>query len=237
MPHARLPQVALSLGRVCGECPDTTRLHYQRAEETWTQDSASAACAAPSWTHNWNTEKTAAPPKLRGDTAFVHAVVCGLKFADAVIRARTDTATMPDSSPVRSSGSNGVGERVIKEVQGQLRAMKSVLDAMAGVDIRSTSNILPWMVEYAPVLINRCIVGKDGRTAHERLRGRKSKMLGFEFGKSFHFRRILFCKAGSKKLDSPTADGALRGIPDAGWRVHGGQQRGSLQDEDDEEDS
>ena len=56
---------------------------------------------------------------------------------------------MPEYSPVRSSGSNGVIERGIKEVQGQLRAMNSALDTRVGVDIRETSNILPWMVEYA----------------------------------------------------------------------------------------
>ena len=97
---------------------------------------------------------------------------------------------MPEYSPVRSSGSNGVIERGIKEVQGQLRVMKSALDTRVGVDIRSTSNFLPWMVEYASVLINRYLVGKDGKTAYERLRGKKSKMLGFEFGESVHFRRI-----------------------------------------------
>ena len=105
---------------------------------------------------------------------------------DAVIRARRDAPTMPEYSPVRSSGSNGVIERGIKEVQGQLSAMKSALDTRVRVDIRGTSNILPWMVEYASVLL----VVKDGKTAYERLRGKKSKMLGFEFGESVHFRRI-----------------------------------------------
>ena len=75
-------------------------------------------------------------------------------------------------------------------VQGQLRAMKSALDTRVGVDIRSTSNILPWMVEYASVLINRYLVEKDGKTAYERFRVKKSRMLGFEFGESVQFRRI-----------------------------------------------
>ena len=81
---------------------------------------------------------------------------------DAVIRARRDAQTMPDYSPVRSSGSNGVIERGIKEVQGQLRAMKSALDTRVGVDIRGTSNIFPWMVEYASVPINKVPRG-EGR--------------------------------------------------------------------------
>ena len=118
---------------------------------------------------------------------------------DAVIRARRDTPTMPEYSPVRSSGSNGVIERGIKEVQRQLKAMKRALDARVGVDISCTSNTLPWMVEYASVLINRYLVGKEGKTVYERLRGKKSKMLGFEFS------------------EKPLADGTLRGIPDAEW--------------------
>ena len=109
---------------------------------------------------------------------------------DKVTKARGDAPTLPEHSPVRSSGSNGVIERGIKEVQGQLRAMKSALDTRLTSDIRGTSNILPWMVEYASVLINRYLVGKDGKTAHERLRGKASRMLGFEFGEVVHFRRI-----------------------------------------------
>ena len=85
-----------------------------------------------------------------------------MSVIDAAIRARRDTSTMPEHSPVRSSGRNGVIERGINEVQGQLRAMNSALDAGFGVDIRGTSNILPWMVEYDSVFINRYLVG-EGR--------------------------------------------------------------------------
>ena len=136
---------------------------------------------------------------------------------DAVIRARRDAPTMPEYSPVRSSGSNGVIERGIKEVQGQLRVMKSALDTRVGVDIRGTSNILPWMVEYASVLINRYLVEKDSKTAYERLRGKKSKMLGFEFGESVHFRRIpLQGRLG--KLDSLCQTGLF-----VGYRTQSGE--------------
>ena len=107
-----------------------------------------------------------------------------------LIKARGDQVTIPENSPVQSSGSNGVIERAIKEVEAQVRVMKSALDDRAGIDIRGTSNILPWMIEYASVLLNRYLVGKDGRTAHERSRGKTSKMLGFEFGERVHFRRV-----------------------------------------------
>ena len=57
------------------------------------------------------------------------------------------------------------------------------------MEIPSDRAIIAWMVEYASVLLNRYEVGRDGKTAYERLRGRKSKMLGVEFGELVHFRR------------------------------------------------
>ena len=72
------------------------------------------------------------------------------------------------------------------------------------------------MVEYASVLMNKYLVGKDGKTAFERLRGKKSKMLGFEFGESVHFRRIPL-QSRTQKARQPLADGTLRRISDAKW--------------------
>ena len=62
-------------------------------------------------------------------------------------------------------------------------------------------------VEYASVFINRYFVGKDGKTAYERLSGKKSKMLSFEFGERVPFRRIPL----ARKAREPLADGTLRG--------------------------
>ncbi len=38
------------------------------------------------------------------------------------------------------------------------------------------------MVEFAAVLVNRYEVGRDGKTPYERARGKRSKLLGLEFG-------------------------------------------------------
>ena len=76
---ACLPQGAPSLERVRGKCPDATRLHHRRAEKTWkgrVQDLASADCVAPSWTHSWNTEKPAAPPKPHEDITHTFTPCC-----------------------------------------------------------------------------------------------------------------------------------------------------------------
>ena len=107
---------------------------------------------------------------------------------DKVMQLR-EGATVPEHSPVRSSGSNGIIERAIKEVEARVRCMKSALDERLGSDLSAKSNVLPWMVEYASVLINRYLVGRDGKTAYERAKGKSSKMLGFEFAEMVHFRR------------------------------------------------
>ena len=98
--------------------------------------------------------------------------------------------TMQEHSPVRSSGSNGVIERGIKEAEYQIRSMKSALDDRLGTNLGVSSNVLPWMIEYGAVLVNRYLVGHDGKTAYERMKGKESKMLGFEFGERVNFRRI-----------------------------------------------
>ena len=110
--------------------------------------------------------------------------------AEKVAAERADAQTIIEHSPVRSSGSNGIIERGIKEFEYHVRSMKSALDERLGSSILADSNILPWMIEFSSVLINRYLVGKDGKTAYERLKGKSSKMFGFEFAEMVHFRRI-----------------------------------------------
>ena len=50
--------------------------HDYNLETGHGQDSASAHCAASSWTHRWNTEKPAVPPKPREDTTHAFTLWC-----------------------------------------------------------------------------------------------------------------------------------------------------------------
>ena len=110
--------------------------------------------------------------------------------AERLAKDRGDAQTILENSPVRSSGSNGGIERAVKEVEYQLKTMKSALDDRVGTNIGATSDIIPWMIEYSSVVINRYLVSKDGRTAYERAKGKASKMLGFEFAEAVMFRRL-----------------------------------------------
>ena len=46
-----------------------------------------------------------------------------------------------------------------------------------------------WIVERAGHTLNRFEVGKDGRTAFERCKGKKARHLGIEFGEAVLWRR------------------------------------------------
>ena len=88
--------------------------------------------------------------------------------------------------------------------------MKDALEMRLEVRVPSSHNILAWMVEFAATLVNRYEVGRDGRTPHERLRGKASRLIGLEFGERLNFRRTA---VGSRmaKLDSLWSDGVFLG--------------------------
>ena len=86
--------------------------------------------------------------------------------------------------------------------------MLDALEARLGQAIRSTGiGALAWLVEYASVLWNRYAVSADGKTAYERIRGKKSRMLGLEFGEQVHWRSAVAAGHRKDKLDSVWAEG------------------------------
>ena len=44
--------------------------------------------------------------------------------------------------------------------------------------------MVPWLVEYSAFLLNRFEVGRDGKTAYERCKGKQAKSAGLEFGEA-----------------------------------------------------
>ena len=50
------------------------------------------------------------------------------------------------------------------------------------VRIATDHPIVLWMCEHAAYLLNRLEVGRDGKTAYERMKGKKATVLGIEFG-------------------------------------------------------
>ena len=85
-----------------------------------------------------------------------------------------------ESSPVDSQG-NGVVERTIKSVQGQIRLLRSALEDWIKAKLEPDHPVLAWMCECTSVLLNHFEVGEDGMTAFERNKRKKTKAPGLEF--------------------------------------------------------
>ena len=85
-----------------------------------------------------------------------------------LVEARAEGKSVVEESLVGSSGSNGVVERTVQAVEGQIRVMLLALEARLGAMVAATEPIVTYIPDHAMYLINRLEVGKDGKTAYER---------------------------------------------------------------------
>lgn len=67
--------------------------------------------------------------------------------------------------------------------------MKDALDMKWNVEVPARYSVVPWLIEYSAVFLNRYGVGKDGNTPFERLKGRCARTLGVAFGESVLWKR------------------------------------------------
>ena len=108
----------------------------------------------------------------------------------STMRAMTSGSRMiVENSPVGSSKSNGIVERAIQSVQGMIRTIRSDIEGRWGVKIDATHSIWPWIAEHAGFLLTRFEVGRDGKTAYERLKGKSAKVQGIAFAEGILWKR------------------------------------------------
>ena len=99
-----------------------------------------------------------------------------------VAKSRGPATTVVEKSPVGSSGSNGVVERAVQGVEGLIRTLKSACEERLGVKMKPEEKMVIFLAEYAAYLLNRLEVGKDGKTAYERSRGKQGTVMAVESG-------------------------------------------------------
>ena len=96
------------------------------------------------------------------------------------------TQTLVEESPVKNTqndgGSNGPVERAVLDIEEGIRGLLLHLETRLGVDIDARERIIAFIPEYAAYLMNRLRKGDDGKTPHERLKGKRPTILGVEFG-------------------------------------------------------
>ena len=115
-----------------------------------------------------------------------------------------------EESPVADSQSNGGIERAVQSVEGQVRVMKDALEAKIGEKIPPTAKILAWLVKYSGFLLSCYEVGKDGRTAFERLKGKPMRKELVEFGEQVLYKKVMHKHLG--KLTAKWGMGTFLGV-------------------------
>ena len=96
-------------------------------------------------------------------------------FRQAMCSTRVGS-TLVGTSPPRDPQSNGVAERAVKELTGQLRRVKIGLEARVQEAIPNDHPLVDWMCQHSGFLISKFLQGsRDGFTAHYRMHKREYK--------------------------------------------------------------
>ena len=120
------------------------------------------------------------------------------------------TQTMSELSPVGDSKSNGLIERTIQTVEGQVRTMRCALEARISRKLVPGGALFSWLVIHAANVINLFEVGKDGKVPYQRLRGRKLHPDLIEFGECVHYLPLNHLELG--KAEARWKDGIFLGL-------------------------
>ena len=111
-------------------------------------------------------------------------------LAEELVKQRDAGRTIVEESSVGSSGSNGVVERAVQGIEGQIRVILLALEQRVGREVSPEEAIVSFIPEYAAYLLNRLEVGNDGKTAYERARGKKATVIGVEFGEKVSYKIV-----------------------------------------------
>ena len=77
-----------------------------------------------------------------------------------------------------------------------MRAIKHALESRIGAKVPEAASAIPWLIMHAARCINRYRVGKDGKTAYRRVKGKEFRRPIAEFGET-----VLYLKPGTKGID------------------------------------
>ena len=106
----------------------------------------------------------------------------------AVAKLRKGQGSAIEQSRVGDSNSNGRIERAIQDLKGLIRTLRSALEAKIGSKIQLSDPIVPWIVRHAAHIINVSRVREDGRTAWQKMKGRRSNTKMLPFGEVVLFK-------------------------------------------------
>ena len=90
-------------------------------------------------------------------------------------------------SPVGESKSNGAAENAVQQIQKHTRVIRDGLEARYQQKVAGDHMCMAWLARHAGGVKSRLQVGPDGKTAYERLKGKKFGREWVEFGECVWF--------------------------------------------------
>ena len=90
-----------------------------------------------------------------------------------IIDTRPEGQTMPEESTDKPSGSNGVVERSVQDLEGQLRAMMSACEGRVGRKVDAKEGVILFMPECAAYAVHRREVRADGKLHIRRAKAKR----------------------------------------------------------------
>ena len=117
----------------------------------------------------------------------------------------------PEESPVGEHQSNGAIESGVRELEKQIRIIKDAVEEKYGMLLESNHPILAWIIEHAGASLTRYAIGKDGRTAWQRAKGKQWKVALPAYGEGVFYMPV---RHGGRleKLKCKWEEGIFAGI-------------------------
>ena len=98
------------------------------------------------------------------------------------------TEIVYEARPVGDINANGSTERANQTIQGLIRAIKDYTERQIGATLGLDSSVLKWLVRHAAWTVTTFHVGSDGKTDHQRIRGKPFNQQTAAFGEQILFK-------------------------------------------------
>ena len=148
-----------------------------------------------------------------------------LKLKQAVKR-EASLEMVNEESPVGESPSLGSVNIHISILQGQIRTLRDAVETKYRKRMHGGNPAIPWMVQHAAGILNRYRLGSDGKTAYQRVKGRKFQRDVVEFGECVWYLKPK--SVGRNKAEMRWEEGVWLGVRDKSGEMYIGTDTGVI---------
>jgi hypothetical protein len=130
------------------------------------------------------------------------------------VRRESHVEIVMEESSVGDDQANALAENTVKNVQGQFRVIKDVLENRHGRQVDGEHPVVPWTVRHAASVVNRARKDDEGFSAYRRWKGREFRKPVTEFGES-----VLHARRCPQEKTSSMPDGRREFGWECAWRA------------------